>query len=145
MSRKHQFVRSLVQVLKHNRDGSRRTQQDRTKILLDVVKTIYMHGYQLEHVQYIRRRYIEFIVKYWMEKETVGAGALKNRLSCIRWLMEKLNKSNVVPTNDELQIPTRVYVSNVDKSRDLTVEDLASVNNAKMQLSLLGQIFLVCG
>jgi len=47
MSRKHQFVGSLIQVLKHNRDGSRRTQQDRTKILLDVVKTIYMQGYNL--------------------------------------------------------------------------------------------------
>jgi len=90
-------------------------------------------------VQYIRRRHIEFLVKYWMEKETVGAGALKNRLSCIRWLMGKLGKLNVVPSNDELKIPKRVYVSDVDKSRDLTTRDLASVNDAKMQLSLLGQ------
>jgi len=139
MSRKHQFVGSLVQVLKHNRDGSRRTQQDRAKILLDVVKTIYAHGYQLEHVQYIKRRHIEFIVKYWIEKETVGAGALKNRLSCIRWLMGKLGKLNVVPSNEELKIPKRIYVSNVDKSRNLTTQDLASINDAKMQLSLLGQ------
>lgn len=139
MSNKHQFVSSVIQVLKHNRDGSRRTQQDRAKVLLDAIKTLHGHGYQLEHVHFIKRRHIEFLVQHWLTKGTVGAGTLKNRMSCMRWLMGKLNKLNTVPTNDELNIPKRIYVTNKDKSRDLAAHDLVSISDLKMQLSLQGQ------
>src|SRR5438477_623660 len=114
MSNKHQFVSSVIQILKHNRDGSRRTQQDRAKVLLDAIKTLYGHGYQLEHVRFIKRKHIEFLVQHWLAKGTVGAGTLKNRMSDMRWLMGKFNKLNMVPTNDELNIPKRVYVTNRD-------------------------------
>jgi integrase len=138
MSKKHQFINSTVQILKHNKDGSFRTQNDRRVSLLKSINDIYAMGYQLDHVKYIRQRHIKMLVNNW-KKQGLSPGAMKNRLSHLRWLMDKIDKPLIIPKNDNLGIPKRVYVSNIDKSRDLTASDLAAVNDIFMQLSLRGQ------
>ena len=81
MSLKHKFINSAIQVLKHNKDGSYRTQNDRRVVIMDVVKSIYAAGYQLEHVRYIKRRHVQHMVTQWQNSGAVGVGSLKNRLS----------------------------------------------------------------
>lgn len=139
MSLKHKFINSAIQVLKHNKDGSYRTQNDRRVVIMDVVKSIYAAGYQLEHVRYLKRRHVQHMIAQWQNSGAVGAGSLKNRLSHIRWLMRKLNKENVVPNNDALGIPKRRYVTNEDKSRELIAGDLKRIADPTMRLILRGQ------
>jgi site-specific recombinase XerC len=138
MSNKHRFVNSVIQVLKHNRDGAHRTQNDRRRALIDIATTIYTSGFQLEHVRFIKRKYIVFLVEKWMDGG-ISAGTIKNRMSHLRWLMEKLDRPNVVPPNDELNIPKRQYVTNVDKPRQLCAADLENIKDPLMQLNLRGQ------
>lgn len=139
MSRFHQFRGSLIQILKHNKDGAFRTKADREKSLKLSIETLYKEGgYQLEHVKYIKQRHIKYLTEKWLS-EGLSSGSMKNRMSHLRWLMAKLNKPNLVPSNDELNIPKRIYVSNQDKSRDLTEDDLAKVPDDYMQMSLKAQ------
>lgn len=138
MSRKHQFIGSLINIIKHNRDGSFRTQNDRRESLMYIVKSLYKDGYQLEHVKYIKRRHIEHLVKKWLNEE-ISIGSIKNRMSHLRWLTEKLSTSYIIPSNDELKIPKRIYISQKDKSRELNEEHLEKISNRYMQLSLQGQ------
>ena len=105
MSRSHQFEQSLIQIIKHNKDGSFKTQADRAKSLKHSVNTLYAAGYQLEHVKYIKQRHIKYLVDQWLNIEGLSAGSMKNRMCHLRWLMEKLNKPNLIPSNDELKIP----------------------------------------
>ena len=140
MSRKHQFLGSLVQILKRHHDGAFTTRSDREKSLKRLLKSLYEDGYQLEHVKYIKQRHVIHIVNK-LKQEGASPGYIKNKMSHIRWLVEKLEKPNLVPSNDELGIPKRIYIDNVDKSRDLTQEDLEKVNAEYMQLSLRAQKF----
>lgn len=138
MSRKGEFIRSLIQVLAHNKDGAMRTQIDRQKFLKSSLKRLYDDGYQLEHIKYIKQRHIKHLVQQW-KNDGISAGVMKNRMSHYRWLMNKLNKVNLIPANDELGIPKRVYFSNTDQSRDIAQEMLEKINDGYMQRSLLGQ------
>lgn len=47
--------------------------------------------------------------------EVVFAQSFANRMNHIRWLMNKFDKPNVVPSNDVLGIEKRVYMTNEDK------------------------------
>ena len=127
MSRKHQFIGSLVNVIKHNRDGSFRTQNDRRESLMYIVKSIYTDGYQLEHVKFIKRRHIEHLVKKWLADE-ISVGTIKNRMSHLRWMTEKLGTANIIPSNDELNIPKRVYIDHKDKSINLNEAQLEKIS-----------------
>lgn len=140
MSRKHQFMGSLIKIIEHNKDGSYRTQNDRRVLLMHMMKNLYQKGYQLEHVKFIKQKHIEYLVDAW-QKDDISTGTLKNRTSHLKWLMEKLNKPNLVPDNNELNIPKRVYSVNQDKSRDLPEEKLNQIQDPYMRLNLRAQQF----
>jgi len=138
MSRKNNFLGSLVQILKRQHDGAFTTRADREKSLKRILKSLYEDGYQLEHVKYIKQRHIIHLVNKW-KQEGASAGYIKNKMSHVRWLAEKLGKPNLVPSNDALGIPKRIYITNKDKSRDLIKEDLEKIKSDYMQLSLRAQ------
>jgi len=138
MSRRHQLINSAIQVLIHNRDGSFRTQNDRRSALLMSLKELYDSGYQLNHVKYIQKRHIYALVNGWLT-QGISTGAMKNRVSHFRWMMQKLNIKDVIPSNDALGIPKRVYISNEDKSRHFADIDFHKIDDTLMQLSLKGQ------
>lgn len=71
---------------------------------------LYKDGYQLEHVKYIKHRHIA----KWLN-EKISTGTIKNRMSHLCWLTEKLNTAYIIPNNDELNIPQHIYVSQKDK------------------------------
>lgn len=53
--------------------------------------------------------------------------------------MKKLNKVNTVPDNDSLGIPKRVYVTNKDKSIQLSEGHWQQIHDLRVKLSLEGQ------
>ena len=47
-------------------------------------------------------------------------GTIKNRMSCLRWWAEKVNKRGVVAgSNDFYGIPDRQFVSDTSKAKNL--------------------------
>ncbi len=73
------------------------------------------------------------------KKDEISVGTMKNRLSHLRWLLGKLNKVEIIPSNDQLGIEKRQYVTHQDKSRELTKEDLSHIKSPLMQQSLKAQ------
>lgn len=138
MSRKHQLINSAINIMAHNRDGSYATRDDRRKVIIQSLKEIYAKGYQLNHVRYVKQKHIRWLVAHWRERQ-LSTGTVKNRLSHIRWLFAKINRELTVPSNEKLGIPQRVYVKNIDRSRELSQQDLSKVPDLLMRLSLEGQ------
>ena len=138
MSKKHAFKGSFINVLKHNKDGSFRTQDDRRKILWETADTLWSMGYKLDGAKFIRTRHIYKLIDHWKANGN-EAGTLRNKAAALRWLMEKFNKAEVVPDNKTLKIPKRQYLTNKDKSRDLTNVDLEQINKPLRKMSLQGQ------
>jgi len=139
MSKKHQMVNSVIVAIKNNKDGAYRTQNDRRTALIDMAKTLHHLDYKLDHLRYMKPKHIHALVQHWKANGDT-AGSMKNRMSHIRWLMRKFDgKIHMVPSNDDLGIPKRVYVSNEDKSRTLNEVDLNKIQDPLMQHSLKGQ------
>ena len=138
MSRHHLLQKSLINVIKNNRDGSQRTQNDRRKSLLSIFDTLYASGYQLDHVRYVKPKHIYQMVNSW-QASNLSPGTMKNRMSHLRWLLGKLGKADLIPSNDKLAIEKRTFVTGKDKSRELTQEELNNVNDLFMQHSLQAQ------
>ena len=138
MSAKHKFRGALINLIKHNRDGAKVTQSNRRHGLLKVANDLIKMGIKIEHPRYLRQRHIKRLLELW-KGEGISAGTLKNRMAHIRWLCTKLNKANIIPGNDDLAIPKRVYVSNEDKSRVLSEGDLKKIRSEAMRLSLRAQ------
>ena len=111
MSRRTKFINSVIHIIDHNRDGSYRTQNDRRKYLISMAGHLYQAGFQLEHVRFLKSKHIWSLVDTW-KADAITAGTMKNRLSHLRWLLGKLNKVDIIPSNDQLGVEKRQYVSN---------------------------------
>jgi len=138
MSIKHKMIQSVIVAIKNNKDGSYRTQADRHRSLIHIAKTLHQLGYKLDSLRSMKQRHIVALVKHWQQQGD-NAGSIKNRMSHLRWLMIKFNKSTVIPNNDQLGIAKRVYVDHCDKSRTLSETDLNALRDPLMRHSLKAQ------
>lgn len=138
MGLRRQFVNSFIHIIEHNRDGSFRTKNDRRRDLVAMANSLCSMQYQLKHAMYVTTRHVWALVNLWKQEE-ISSGTMKNRLSHIRWLMGKLSHEDLVPSNEKLGIEKRQYVTNEDKSRELTSEDLDHIHDPLMRLSLKAQ------
>ena len=110
----------LKQLCRRNRDGSYRTQADRERQLTLIANQLHTLGYRKMNAQSLKPKHVEALVKHWQGEE-LSTGAIKNRLSVIRWWAQKVDRQNVVArSNDHYGIPERQFVSNVSKARTLT-------------------------
>ena len=138
MSKKHTFKGTFVNVLKHNKDGSFTTQDDRRKMLLQFADTLWEMGYKLDSAKFIRTRHVYKLVDHWRANGDMP-GTLRNKAAALRWLMGKFKRAEIVPNNKTLKIPKREYVTNQDKSRNLSETDLDKVHEPYRKLSLEAQ------
>jgi site-specific recombinase XerC len=132
----------LKQLCRRNRDGSYRTQADRERQLTLIANQLHTLGYRKMNAQSLKPKHIEALVKHW-QQENLSIGAIKNRLTAIRWWAQKVNRQNVVArSNDHYGIPDRQFVTNVSKARTVTDPDLAQVRDLHVRMSLeLQQVF----
>jgi len=139
MSKKHQMVSSVIVAIKNNKDGSYRTQDDRRHALINIAETLHGLGYKLDHLRFMKPKHVHALVQVWKASGD-SPGSMKNRMSHLRWLMRKFDgKIHMVPSNDVLDIPKRVYVSNRDKSVVLSEADVNQIKDPLMRHSLKGQ------
>ena len=126
----------LKQLCRRNRDGSYRTQADRERQLTLIANQLHALGYRKMNAQSLKPKHVEALVKHWQGEE-LSTGAIKNRLSVIRWWAQKVDRQNVVArSNDHYGIPERQFVTNVSKARTLTAPDLEPVRDAHVRMSL---------
>lgn len=84
----------------------------------------------------IKKKHITKLLDRW-KADGLSDATLKNRMSHMRWIAEKIGKQNLIPrTNSELGIGRRKYVTNKTKSVQVDNEALAKVRDARVRLSL---------
>ena len=126
----------LKQLCRRNRDGSYRTQADRERQLTLLANQLHTLGYRKMNTQSLKPKHVEALVKHWQGEE-LSVGAIKNRLSVIRWWAQKVNRQNVVArSNDHYGIPDRQFVTNVSKAQSVTRQDLEQVRDLHVRMSL---------
>lgn len=106
-------------ILKHNKDGSFGTQSARRETLRGFAKDISKTNKKLI-LQNLKPKHIVEAVDLWKFKGLTDA-TIKNKVSHLRWLSEKINKQNIIPrTNKELGIKNRKYSDNTtNKAKDI--------------------------
>lgn len=126
----------LKQICRHNRDGSYRTQADRERLLTLIANQLHALGYRQMNAHSLKPKHIEALVRHWQETD-ISVGAIKNRLSVIRWWAMKVRRQNVVArSNDHYGIPDRRFVTNESKAREVTEAQLSRVRDGHVRMSL---------
>jgi len=124
------------ELCRHNRDGSYATQADRAHILDLVANQLHEMGVRGLRAHGFKPRHVQLLVSRWLA-EQLAPGTIKNRMSRLRWLAQKLGKDNIVArTNAAYGIPDRVYVTNISKAKELGMEQLARIRTPCAQMSL---------
>ena len=126
----------LKQLCRHNRDGSYRTQADREGLLMLIANQLHALGYRKMQAKSLKPKHVEALVAHWQETD-ISTGAIKNRLSVIRWWAMKVARQNVVArSNDHYGIPERRFVTNESKAREFTETQLDKVKDEHVRMSL---------
>src|SRR5713226_4313205 len=126
----------LKQLCRHNRDGSYATQADREHVLALIADQLHEMGFRHMNAHSLKPKHVEKLVERWLAEE-LSPGTIKNRMSALRWLAQKIGKENIVErTNAAYGIPDRVYVSNHDKAKELDMIQLAQIRTPHARISL---------
>ncbi len=110
MSIKNDLKKSLISFLACHGGGSYSTQADRRYVLLQFANDLVSIGYGLRNIEGLKQKHISAIVKSWQEKG-LSNSTIKNRTATLRYVCKRINKPTLVPSNDELKIGKRKYVS----------------------------------
>jgi hypothetical protein len=101
--------------------------------LLQFAEELVGLGYRLNHIQGLKPKHILVVVKHWQQK-SLAVGTIKNRLSALRRLCEKINKATIIPTNDQLQVGRRQYIPTYNRA--LFNPDFSNISNRSILVSL---------
>ncbi len=139
MSAKHDLQHSIIQLLKHNKDGSFKTQANRKERLLYMAEQLAEGGYKICHIKQLKFKHVKYLVNHWLQAQ-LSPGTIKNRMTDLRWSLSKFNKADVIPaSNAALNIPNRKYATNEDKSINMTEGDLSKITDQNVKMSLILQ------
>ena len=127
----------ILQICNRNRDGSHATQANRKAILCMCVEQLGQAGYKVNELKPhdLKGRHINALVKCW-QNDGVSVGTMKNRLSALRWLAEKIDNKGLIKSNDELGVGKRQYVTNENKSINLTDVNKADLSKLSPHVAL---------
>lgn len=104
-------------ILDRNRDGSHATRANRQRMLSMFAQQLKEAGYKTNQMRPsdIKGRHVNALIRRW-KLDGVSTGTIKNRMSNLRWLAEKIGKSDMIKTNATYGIENREYITNTDKS-----------------------------
>lgn len=128
--------RDFKLMCQRNRDGSFATQHDRERLLTMVANQLHEDGFKNLRAQGIRTKHIEHLVNRW-QAEGASTGTMKNRMSALRWMAEKIGKENIVARNNAAYgIADRRFVTNESKAKELDQGKLDKVSDPYTAMSL---------
>ncbi|HEY0843561.1 phage integrase N-terminal domain-containing protein [Methylotenera sp.] len=126
----------LKKLCERNRDGSHSTQANRERRLSLVANQLHGLGFRNLRIENLKPKHIHALVNHW-QLENLSSGTVKNRMSDLRWVAEKLNiKSVIANDNSHYKIEKRVYVTNISKATALDHEKLTLIADEHIKLSL---------
>jgi integrase len=126
----------LKLLCKHSHEGSFETRVGRERQLSAIANQLHDLGFRQLKATGLRQKHVQALVDEWL-KQKLSPGTIKNRMSCLRWWAEKVNKRAVVAgSNDFYGIPDRQFVSDTSKAKDLKREQLALVKDEYVRMSL---------
>lgn len=130
-----QLEYDIVTICRRCKSGGAATQAQRKRNLLQIAVWLTAKHPDLKSAN-LRSLHVQFVVnqicteKSTKSGEVLGSGRQKNLLSSLRWLLERLGKSGLLPrSNDALGIPRRNYVPAT--TRAVAVEDGLIANLAQ--------------
>lgn len=132
MSIKHDLQHSISRQFQ-TRQNSYATHFERRQILNRFAADLVSIGYGLRNINGLKQKHILAIVKHWQEK-SLAVATIKNRMSALRKLCEKINKQNIVPSNNQLNIGRRSYVPK--RNRAIFNPDFSRISNKHVRISL---------
>lgn len=128
--------RDFKLMCQRNRDGSFATQHDRERILTMVANQLHEGGFRNLRAQGLRTKHVQHLVSRWQDKG-ISSGTMKNRMSALRWVAEKIGKENIVARdNAAYGIADRKFVTNESKAKALDTAKLAKVTDLYTATSL---------
>jgi hypothetical protein len=141
MAAKHRLKQSIYTLLSHHKDGSYETQDARQHVLYQAGREFWEGGYQLSNVHGLKQKHIYYLNERWKENGLSNA-TIKNRNAHLRWLAEKFNKPRLMPSNNELGIGKRKYVTKDNKAIELNSIDFKKITNRYIYVQLHLQRYL---
>jgi integrase len=128
--------RDFKLMCQRNRDGSFATQHDRERLLTMVANQLHEDGFKNLRAQGIRTKHVEHLVSRW-QAAGASTGTMKNRMSALRWMAEKIGKENIVARdNAAYGIADRRFVTNESKAKELDQGKLDKVSDPYTAMSL---------
>jgi site-specific recombinase XerC len=126
----------VMQLVRTHRENSFATQAVREDGLRLAARQIAAQFRDLRDPQHLKPKHITHVIAQW-QAENLNAGTIKNRVSHLRWLAEKIGKQNILPRdNAMLGIARRVYVTNQSKALVVASEVLAGAKSEFVRASL---------
>lgn len=126
----------LKALCRHNRDGGYATQRNRERLLSLIADQLHALGFRGMGAQSLKPKHVEALVNRW-QAEALSVGTIKNRMTVLRWWVQKVNRQNVIARqNDHYGIPEHVFVSTESKARQVGGAALDRVKNAHVRMSL---------
>ena len=130
------FNYELKNLCRRNRDGSYATRADRERVLDLIANQLHDMGYRHMQASRLKPKHIEALVGRW-HAEAIAPGTFKNRMANLRWLVEKAGKHNIIErSNAAYSIPSRVFVTNMSKARELDIQALERITDPYTMASL---------
>lgn len=129
-------------ICKANRDGSFATQQDRLSMLVQAADYLEQCGFRQLTPSSLKAKHVNALVAYYKQSitnKTLSIATVKNRLSALRWLLDKVNKSHLLPKDNAwVGIGRRCYQKSVtdNKAQSLTAVKANLVNDRAVYLGL---------
>jgi len=126
----------LLQMCRHNHDGSKATQANRRATLKLISRQLQEGGFKHMKAKSLKAKHIHYLIQRW-QSEDLGAATLKNRMTHLRWWAEKIGKPGLIPKdNAQLGIDKRQYVTRTNKAKTLETEQLDRVTDEYVRMSL---------
>ncbi len=127
----------LNALCKRNRDGSQETQHKRRNTLQLIAKQLeYELGYPRMGAKSLKEKHVTRLIQHWQQQE-LAISTIKARMSFFRWWAEKVNKPNLINSdNSHYGIGRRQYVPTESKACDIDPKKLATIQDQHVVASL---------
>ena len=116
-------------------DGSHGTRAARSYALAQMADLLHELGFRGLRATGLKRKHAVALVNEW-KRQGRSVGTMKNRTAHLRWWATRIGRPGVVPSNGELGIANREYVTNQDKSVVLDPDKLALVKDPHVAMAL---------
>lgn len=125
-----------MQLVRTHRENSFATQAVREDGLRLAARQLAEHFRDLRDPQHLKPKHITHVIEQW-QAEKLSVGTIKNRVSHLRWLADKIGKQNIIPRdNAVLGIERRVYVTNQSKALTVAKDVFAAAKSEFVRASL---------